>query len=144
MQMDRYTVGVLNMGRCNSASKLTIQKVNFLILCQLTHRCILMLRPWHCCSTSCHCKLSIGRHNRSCSRNTVTVSCITVYLLSGKLYLRISCILTDLEPQVAIDVQPHRPDSDTTNGQLYMGGDQCQNVELFFRKVNLHSSIYYG
>ena len=25
-----------------------------------------------------------------------------------------------------------------------MGVDQCQNVELFFWKVNLHSSIYYG
>ena len=33
------------------------------------------------------------------------VSRITVYLLSEKLYLRILCILTDLEPQVAIDVQ---------------------------------------
>ena len=105
MQIDRYTVGVLNMRRCNSVSKLTIQKVNFLILRQLTHRCILMLRPWHCCSTSCHCKLSIGRQNRSCSRNAVTVSRITVYLLSGKLYSRIPCILTDLERQVAIDVQ---------------------------------------
>ena len=59
------------MCRSNSASKLTIQKVNFLILHQLTHRCILMLCPWHCRSTSCHCKLSIGRHNRSCSRNAV-------------------------------------------------------------------------
>ena len=36
MQMDRYTVGVLNMCCCNSVSKLTIQKVNFLILCQFS------------------------------------------------------------------------------------------------------------
>ena len=30
-----------------------------------------MLRPWHCRSTSCHRKLSIGRHDRSCSRSAV-------------------------------------------------------------------------
>ena len=57
--------------RSNSASKLTIQKLNFLILRQLTHRCILMLCPWHCRSTSCHRKLSIGRHDRLCSRSAV-------------------------------------------------------------------------
>ena len=38
-------VAVLNMRCSNSGSKLTIQKVNFLILRQLTHRYILMLRP---------------------------------------------------------------------------------------------------
>ena len=55
------TVGILSMHRSNSVSKLTI------ILRQLTHRYILMLRPWHRCSTNCHRKLSIGRHNRLCS-----------------------------------------------------------------------------
>ena len=64
-------VGFLNMRHSNSTSKLTIQKVNFLIWHQLTHRYILMLRPWHCHSTSCHRKLFIGRYNRSCSRGAV-------------------------------------------------------------------------
>ena len=38
------TVGILSMRHSNSAPKLTIQGVNFLILRQLTHRYILMLR----------------------------------------------------------------------------------------------------
>lgn len=46
-----------------------IRKVNFLILCKLTHSYILMVRPWHCCSISCHHKLFIGKHNRLYSQS---------------------------------------------------------------------------